>query len=140
MRRREFAGPGVAVGGGKLKAERNSSGGGRGVEFLGRLEDRLGTEGRPSVVAGEQALVRGQAEELAADLASWERDGEAATQLTEAFETEAAQAAERLEAAEREIEKLGRELDALIGQTVRAIDRVAPPPPGRGAAAPGGTF
>ena len=26
------------------------------VEFLGRLEDRLGTEGRPGVVAGEQGL------------------------------------------------------------------------------------
>ncbi|NCX98018.1 MAG: hypothetical protein EBX35_05475 [Planctomycetia bacterium] len=81
-------------------------------------------------VAAEQAVVRGQAEELAADLASWERDGEAATQLADAFETEAAQAAKRLEEAEREVVKLGRELDALIGRTVRAIDRVAPPPPG----------
>jgi septal ring factor EnvC (AmiA/AmiB activator) len=91
-------------------------------------------------VAGEQALVRGQAEELAADLASWERDGEAATKLAEAFETEVAQAAKRLEAVEQEVVKLGRELDGLIGETVRAIDRAAPPPPGRGAAAPAGTF
>jgi len=27
-----------------------------GVKFLGRIEDRLGTEGGPGVVAGEQGL------------------------------------------------------------------------------------
>jgi hypothetical protein len=36
--------------------------------------------------------------------------------------------------------ELGRELDALVDGAVQAIDRVAPPPPGRGAAAPAATF
>lgn len=91
-------------------------------------------------VTAERAIVRGQADELAADLVTWERDVAAATRLAAAFEAEAAQAAKRLEAAERAVVELGRELDALVDGAVRAIDRVAPPPPGRGAAAPAATF
>jgi len=91
-------------------------------------------------VVAEQDLVSGQAAELAADLVSWERDATAATRLADAFEAEAAQAAKRLEATEQAVVELGLELDALIGETVREIDRVAPPPPGRGAAAPATTF
>lgn len=91
-------------------------------------------------VAAERAVVRGQADELAADLVVWERDVAAATRLATAFEEEAARAAKRLEATERTLVELGRELDALVDGAVRAIDRVAPPPPGRGAATPAATF
>jgi DNA repair exonuclease SbcCD ATPase subunit len=91
-------------------------------------------------VAAERGVVRGQADELSADLVSWERDVTAATRLAEAFEAEAGQAAKRLEAAEQAVVELGRQLDTLVGEAVRAIDQVAPPPPGRGAAAPAATF
>jgi hypothetical protein len=91
-------------------------------------------------VAAERAIVRGQADELAADLVTWERDVTAATRLADAFEAEATQAGQRLEATERAVVELGRELEALVQDAVRAIDRVAPPPPGRGAAAPAATF
>jgi hypothetical protein len=90
--------------------------------------------------SAERNLVKAQVAELEADLASWERDLAAATRLAAAFDAEAARAAERLAATEREVVELGRELDDLVGKTVREIDRIAPPPPGRGAAAPGGTF
>jgi hypothetical protein len=90
--------------------------------------------------AAERGLVQGQVAELEADLAAWERDLAAATRLADGFETAASETAKRLEATEQAVVELGRELDALIGKTVREIDRVAPPPPGRGAAAPGGTF
>ncbi|MFM7137540.1 MAG: hypothetical protein ACKO1M_10795 [Planctomycetota bacterium] len=88
----------------------------------------------------ELDLVQAQAAELEADLAIWERDLVAASRLADAFESEASQAVKRLEATEQAVVELGRELDALIGETVREIDRVAPPPPGRGAASPGSTF
>jgi hypothetical protein len=90
--------------------------------------------------AAERSLVQAQVAELEADLATWERDVTAATRLADAFDAEAAQAAKRLQATEQTVVELGRELDTLIGKTVREIDRVAPPPPGRGAATPGGTF
>jgi hypothetical protein len=90
--------------------------------------------------AAERGLVQGQVAELEADLAAWERDLAAATRLADGFEAAASQTAKRLEATEQAVVELGRELDALIGKTVREIDRIAPPPPGRGAAAPGGTF
>jgi hypothetical protein len=91
-------------------------------------------------VSAERAVVRGQADELTADLASWERDVTAATRLAEAFETEAGQAVQRLEAAEQAVVELGRQLDTVVGDAVREIDRVAPPPPGRGATAPAAAF
>lgn len=90
--------------------------------------------------AAERSVVQAQADELAADLVVWERDLTAATKLADAFEAEAAQAAKRLEAAERAVVELGRELDSLIDKTVREIDKAAPPPAGRGAAAPASTF
>lgn len=108
------------------------------IAALDAANERLATSEKNT--AAEQSVVQGQADELAADLATWERDLAAATRLADAFEAEATRAAKRLEAAEQAVVELGRELDALIAKTVRQIDRDAPPPPGRGAAAPGSTF
>lgn len=90
--------------------------------------------------AAERDLVQVQVAELTADLDEWKQDVTAAEKLAEAFEAEAGEAARRLQETERAVVELGRELDALIGKTVREIDRVAPPPAGRGAAAPAATF
>lgn len=90
-------------------------------------------------VTTERALVDKQAEQLTADLVNWERDVAAAKKLADAFEAEARQAAERLAATEQDVVRLGRELDAAVGEAVREIDSVAPPP-GRDAAAPAAAF
>lgn len=96
------------------------------------------SQGQANVTA-ERALVGEQVTELTADLGRWERDVAAATKLAEAFEAEARRAAERLAATEQDVVRLGRELDQAVGEAVRGIDGVAPPP-GRGAAAPAATF
>jgi len=108
------------------------------IAALDAANERLVTSEKNA--AAERGVVQAQADELAEDLVAWERDVEAATKLADAFEAEATRAAKRLEAAEQAVVELGRELDSLIDKTVREIDQVAPPPAGRGAAAPASTF
>lgn len=107
------------------------------IAALEAANQRLG-QGQANVAA-ERKLVGEQVDQLTADLATWERDVTAATQLADAFEAEAKRAAERLAATEQEVVRLGRELDTAVGEAVRDIDRVAPPA-GRDAAAPAATF
>ena len=91
-------------------------------------------------VTDERKVVRAQADELNADLAIWDRDVESATKLADAFEAEAKRVAAELEKAEQEVVRLGREYDDFVEKAVQRIDRIAPPPQGRGAATPNSTF
>jgi hypothetical protein len=84
---------------------------------------------------GELGLLEKQAAEFATDLVSWQRDSEAAERLADRFEEEAKAAAARLRQTEQEVVQLGRKLVENVDQAVREIDRVAPPPAARGAAA-----
>jgi hypothetical protein len=108
------------------------------IAALDTANERLAAS--QSNAAAERAVLRGQTEELAADLVVWERDVAAATRLREAFEAEASGAAERLETAERAVVELGRQFDSLMTEAARTIDRAAPPPSGGGAARPAATF
>lgn len=81
----------------------------------------------------ELGLLKNQTAGFKTDLASWQRDLDAATRLADKFAEEALDAATRLRRTEQEVVQLGREFADDIGRAVREIDRTAPPPAGRGA-------
>lgn len=88
----------------------------------------------------ELGLLKKQATEFNADLVNWQRDVDAATKLADRFEAEAEATRARLRRTEQAIVDLGRELTGEIDRAVRDIDKAAPPPAGRGAAAPATAF
>ena len=88
----------------------------------------------------ELGLLEKQATEFNADLVNWQRDVDAATKLADRFEAEAGATRARLRQTEQAIVDLGRELTGEIDRAVRDIDKAAPPPAGRGAAAPATAF
>lgn len=90
---------------------------------LERSEERL-RQAR-ATAEDDRARTADLGQQLAADLESWRKDAQAATQLADAFGRLEETRAER-GAAEERIVTLGRELRAAFGRLAAEIDRVAP--------------
>lgn len=91
---------------------------------LERSEERL-RQAR-ATAEDDRARTADLGQQLAADLESWRKDAQAATQLADAFARRLEETRAERGAAEERIVTLGRELRAAFGRLAAEIDRVAP--------------
>ena len=87
---------------------------------------------------GQLGLHSKEADDLTSDLKNWQADATAAERTADRFEKRVAELAAALGGAETAIVELGRELDGASAMLFQKIDRAAPAPPRRQAAAGAG--
>jgi len=104
------------------------------IESIGGMIERL--RSAKASADNQLRLQVKEGEDLTSDRTQWQADAEAAAEMAERFEKRVGQLGEQLSGVESEIVELGRELAGASALLVGAIDRVAPPPVRRPAAAP----
>jgi len=104
------------------------------IESIGGMIERM--QSAKASADNQLRLQVKEGEDLASDRTQWQADAEAAAEMSDRFEKRVGELGEQLSGVESEIVELGRELAGASALLVGAIDRVAPPPGRRPAAAP----